>query len=141
LPAATVVLVLVFRMWRRGALADLEGRWGEDQRKAAEAAARARVPDRPTGPDGTLKDPSTLQRRALDATGDRVNTAAIVLTGIAVLGAAVTLPVGHSLIVAGQVTNRSQVLVFTSSLLVLAVAIVGYVLGAVLQNAAQSAEL
>lgn len=141
LPAAVIALVVVFRAWRRGALADVTDRWGEDQRKAAEAAARARVPDPPRGPDGKLQDPSTLQRSPMDAAGDRVNTAAIVLTGIAVLGAAVTLPVGHSQIGAGLVTSRSEALLFTSSLLVLAVAFAGYVLGAVLQNAAQSREL
>ena len=141
LPVIVIAVVVAFRLWRKKPLAELDARWTQAQRSAAETTASARVPNLPTDADGDVVNPATIHRHGLDAVGDRINSAGLWTTAIAVLAAAVTLPVGTSMIGYGFASTPAEALILLSSVLLLAVAVALYVLGAVLQNAAQSAEL
>ena len=141
LPVIVIAVVVAFRFWRKNPLAELEGRWTEALRSAAEDAAAARVPNLPTDADGDAVNPATTHRRPLDRTGDRINSAGLWITGIAMFDAAITLPVGTSMIGYGFASSTTEALLLSSSVLLVAIAIVCFVLGGLLQNSAQLAEL
>ncbi|WP_147915385.1 hypothetical protein [Ruania zhangjianzhongii] len=141
LPVIAIAVVVAFRLWRKKPLAELEGRWTEERRSAAEDAAAARVPNLPTDADGDLVNPATTHRRPLDRAGDRVNSAGLWITVIAMFDAVVTLPVGTSMIGGGFASSTTEALLLSSSVLLVAIAIALYALGALLQHGAQLSEL
>src|SRR5699024_1938038 len=90
--------------------------------------------------DGDPADPTQVQRRPLDRVGDTINTAAIVLTGIAALAAVITFIAVGAVLEGDASPSPGQRTMLSTSMLLLAAAIILYVLGAILQNIAQTGE-
>lgn len=141
IPAGALVLVMLYRIWQKSPLREIEERWTEPRRSAAEATASERVPRLPRDAEGNVVNPATTHRQGLDVVGDRINTAALVSTGIAILAAVIGLPAGTASIGAGMAYTTTEVLLLLSPVLLLVGAIVLYLLGGLLQNSAQFAEL
>lgn len=141
IPVIVIGMVGVFRSWRKRAVAELEQRWPEQVRAAAEQTAKDRVPIAPTDDAGEPQNPTTLQRSPLDALGDRINTAGIVFSVVALFDGAITIPVASTMMGSARVRTPVEALLLNSSLILVAVSIVLFALGGVLQSIGQSGEL
>lgn len=140
-PVIAIALFGLFQPRRKRAVAELEKRWPERVREAAVSGAASRVPAAPRDASGDPVNPSTIERRPLDALGDKIGTGAVIVTMLAVLAGIFTLPVANSMMDAATGPTRAVQLVLQSSLILLAVAITCYIVGGVLQSIAQTAEL
>ncbi|WP_022917456.1 hypothetical protein [Ruania albidiflava] len=141
IPVAGIGLASIFQRYRKRALGEIERRWPESAREEPEAAAKERVTQPVLDSDGDAADPTQLHRTPLDQLGDKVGTAALVLTGIAALTAVITIIAAAAALEARSVLSRGETLMLSSSMLLLAGAIVLYVISAVMQNIARTGEL
>lgn len=139
-PVIAISLTSLLQPRRKRALAELERRWPERARQDAEAAARARVPDPVRDRDGDPVNPMQVQRRPLDELGDRLNTVAVVISVVAVPVGMATLAIADTTLGHGAVPSPAESLLLCSSLLLVALAIVLLITGAVQQGIAQTAE-
>jgi len=140
IPVAAIGLASIVQRYRKRALAEIERRWPSSAREAPEAAAKEWSSQPVLDSDGDPADPTHVQRRPLDRVGGTINTAAIALTGIAVLAAVITFIAAGAVLDDGAAPGSGQRFLLTSSMLLLTGAVVLYVLGAVLQNIAQTGE-
>src|SRR5699024_5257569 len=139
-PVLAIALSGLFQRYRKDAVAEIERRWPSSARTAPEGAAKEWSSQPVLDSDGDPADPTQVQRRPLDRVGDRINTAAIVLTGIAALAAVITFIAVGAVLEGDATPSPGQRTMLSSSMLLLAAAIILYVLGAILQNIAQTGE-
>lgn len=140
IPVAAIGLASIFQRYRKRALTEIERRWPESVRKEPEAAAKEWATQPVLDSDGDAADPTQLHRTPLDQLGDKLNTAAIVITGIAALTAVITFIAAGAVLDGHSLRSRGEMLMLSSSPLLLAVAIMLYVISALMQNIAQSGE-